>query len=215
MPLRALPPIGPLTNTVAERAIQKMLAPALVVPPAKPWKQPKPIPRIYRQLRSTPAHVSRPTIGPEWDGAPGAYDTDVQEEWEHEWARESQDDTDEEDVRGQVEMQILNIAKPAKPRGGSLLFRAWAGLGVDNGFFSSLSRPGEGVRSCRDDAQGDHAGGGRRVGGVGYWVGGARIRRMGGRRGRGAPPCIAHYGVAAEPWLKSERRPLTLGNIAV
>ncbi len=122
--LLALPPITPFANAVADPAIQETLAPALVAPPAKPWKQPKPVPRIYRQLRSTPAHACRPAIGPEWDEARGAYETDVQDEWEHEWAREDQYDADEEDLRGRVEVQISDIAKPAKPRGGSLLFRA-------------------------------------------------------------------------------------------
>ncbi|KAM5546171.1 hypothetical protein V8D89_000297 [Ganoderma adspersum] len=95
----------------------KTLAPALVAPPAKPWKQPKSVPRIYRQLRSTPAHVCSPAIEPEWDEARGAYEMDVQEEWEREWAGESQYDADEEDARGRVEVHILDIAKPAKPRG--------------------------------------------------------------------------------------------------
>ncbi|KAI1786350.1 hypothetical protein LXA43DRAFT_1085489 [Ganoderma leucocontextum] len=113
----------------------KTLAPALVAPLAKPWKQPKSIPRIYRQ-HLTPAtravgrtvgqewcsdeYVCGAAIGPEWEHeARGAYETDVQEEWEREWARESQYDADEEDVRGPMEVHILDIAKPAKPRGAA------------------------------------------------------------------------------------------------
>ncbi|PIL28703.1 hypothetical protein GSI_08747 [Ganoderma sinense ZZ0214-1] len=95
-----------------------VLAPALVAPPAKPWKQPKTVPRIYRQMRSAPAQVyNSPAMGTEWDEARGAYEMDVQEEWEREWAGESQHGDAEDDARGRVEVHILDIAKPAKPRG--------------------------------------------------------------------------------------------------
>ena len=80
-------------------------------------------PRIYRQLRSTPAYACTPAIGAEWDEARGTYDMGVQEEWEREWAGESGYDADEGDRRGRVEVHILDIARRAKPRGETLLCR--------------------------------------------------------------------------------------------
>ena len=80
-------------------------------------------PRIYRQLRSTPAYAYTPAIGAEWDEARGTYDMGVQEEWEREWAGESGYDADEGDRRGRVEVHILDIARRAKPRGETLLCR--------------------------------------------------------------------------------------------
>ena len=134
MPLLSLPPTGPLANAITvDPALQKTLAPALVAPPAKPWKQPKSVPRIYRQLRSPPGHTCTPTMGAEWDEARGAYDMDVQEEWEREWAGQSQHDADEEDGRGRVEVHILDIARPAKPRGEGLLCRMRGERGIDDG----------------------------------------------------------------------------------
>nr|VWP01206.1 G protein beta subunit Gib2 [Ganoderma boninense] len=118
MPLLSLPTPGLLADAGVDpdHGIQKVLAPELVAPPAKPWKQPKTVPRIYRQMHSPPGQVYRPATGPEYDQARGAYEVDVQEEWEREWAEESQHNA-EEDTRGRVEVHILDIAKPAKPRG--------------------------------------------------------------------------------------------------
>ena len=134
MPPLLFPPTISFANTVTGHAMQKTLAPALVAPPAKPWKQPKPVPRIYRQ-RSTPAGrtvgrewcsndcVCGAAVGPEWDlDARCAYETDVQGEWERECARENQYGANGEDARGRIEVCILDIAKPAKRRGESLLF---------------------------------------------------------------------------------------------
>ncbi|TBU43002.1 hypothetical protein BD309DRAFT_961676 [Dichomitus squalens] len=133
MPALQFPTMGTSAD-VAARPVQHELAPIFINNDPRPWHRQSRSPPKQSRWRSMPSTrtVGR-TIGNEWVSADyvcgsaiepeWGYEADAQEEREREWCEERQHPADEEGGRARAEVHIMDIAKPAKRRGASLLFR--------------------------------------------------------------------------------------------
>ncbi|KAH9851020.1 hypothetical protein C2E23DRAFT_869501 [Lenzites betulinus] len=131
--------LGTLTQLNRQRPLH-MLDPvdwALAGPP-KPWKQPKSLPASCKPQppRRNPGrddgetwvsanYVCGRAIGPDWEGDDGddAWKMDVEREWARDLGSSGDEDAWGHDrAERRREVQIMDIAKPMKPRGISREF---------------------------------------------------------------------------------------------
>ena len=133
MPVLQLPNVGTPANVPAQ-PIQRELA--STQHDLKPWKESRSVPKQWRWRSSPTTRTAGRAVGNEWASSSYVCGPAVETEWdceadagedgeyEYEGMGEDQYIAHEDgERRGRVEVHIMDIAKPAKRRGESLLFR--------------------------------------------------------------------------------------------